>query len=355
MRLGIDESLQVADFDFELPEELIAQEPIAERDESRMLVVDRAAGTLTDTTVRRLAEYLRPGDLLIGNNSRVIPARFWARKIETHGSIELLLLRSTDDDIWEALAKPAKRLSPGTIAEVLDRDGGEPIGATFEVVGRGDHGQVLLRFSSGADRRLDEFGTIPLPPYIHKQLENANRYQTLYASRPGSAAAPTAGLHITERLLDECKKAGAQWAEVTLHIGLDTFRPIAVERVADHVIHSEWCSVSDETAKLIAETKRSGGRVIVVGTTSARTLETLGQSFDLDDPKGFSAPTSIFITPGYRWTIVDALLTNFHLPRSTLIMMVSSLAGRETILNAYQHAIDAHYRFFSFGDAMLIL
>jgi S-adenosylmethionine:tRNA ribosyltransferase-isomerase len=353
--LGIDESLLVSDFDFELPEELIAQEPIAERDHSRLLIVDRSADTLTDTSVLRLADYLRPGDLLVGNNSRVIPARFWARKRETRGSIEILLLRSTGDGTWEALAKPAKRLSPGTQAEILDRRGGDPIDAGFEVVGRGEHGQVLLRFSSGADRRLDEFGVMPLPPYIHKRLEDANRYQTLYASQPGSAAAPTAGLHITPRLLDECKAAGAKWAEVTLHIGLDTFRPVAVDRVVDHVIHSEWCSVSEEAARAIADTKQSGGRVIAIGTTSARTLETLGQSFDPEHSRGFSAPTSIFITPGYRWTVVNGLLTNFHLPRSTLIMMVSSLAGRETILHAYQHAIEQRYRFFSFGDAMLIV
>lgn len=353
--MGIDESLLVSDFDFELPEELIAQEPIAERDHSRLLVVDRAANRLIDTSVLHLPEYVRPGDLLVGNNSRVIPARFWARKIETQGSIELLLLRSTGDGIWEALAKPAKRLEAGTQAEILDRKGGEAIDAGFEVVGRGEHGQVLLRFSSGADRRLDEFGVMPLPPYIHQRLADASRYQTLYASQPGSAAAPTAGLHITPRLLEECKAGGARWAEVTLHIGLDTFRPVAVDRVADHVIHSEWCSVSDETAQLIAETKRAGGRVIPIGTTSARTLETLGQRFNLDHPRGFSAPTSIFITPGYRWTIVDGLLTNFHLPRSTLIMMVSSLAGREMILRAYRHAIDERYRFFSFGDAMLIV
>jgi S-adenosylmethionine:tRNA ribosyltransferase-isomerase len=353
--LGIDESLLVSDFDFELPEELIAQEPIAERDHSRLLVVDRSTDGLTDTSVLHLPQYLRPGDLLVGNNSRVIPARFWARKLETRGSIEVLLLRSTGDGTWEALAKPAKRLNPGTRAEVLDGRGGEPIDAGFEVVGRGDHGQVLLKFSGDADRRLDEFGVMPLPPYIHKRLDDANRYQTLYASQPGSAAAPTAGLHITPRLLDECKAAGAKWAEVTLHIGLDTFRPVAVDRVADHVIHSEWCSVSDETAQAIADTKRAGGRVIAIGTTSARTLETLGQSFDCEHPRGFSSPTSIFITPGYRWTVVDALLTNFHLPRSTLLMMVSSLAGRETILHAYRHAIEQRYRFFSFGDAMLIV
>ncbi len=353
--MSVDESLLVADFDFELPEELIAQEPIAERDQSRLLVVERSTGKLTDTSIMSLPDYLRPGDLLVANNSRVIPARFWARKRDTAGSIELLLLRSTGDGVWEALAKPAKRLSPGTFADILNQKGGEPIGAEFEVVGRGEHGQMLIRFSAGADTRLDEFGTMPLPPYIHHRLDDQNRYQTLYASQPGSAAAPTAGLHITPRLLDACKAAGADWAEVTLHIGLDTFRPVSVDRVADHQIHTEWCSVSDEMAERIAAAKRAGGRVIPIGTTSARTLETLGQVIDLDHPRGFSAPTAIFITPGYRWTLVDGLLTNFHLPKSTLIMMVSSLAGRESILAAYRHAIAQRYRFFSFGDAMLIV
>ncbi len=353
--MGVDESLLVADFDFELPEELIAQEPIAERDRSRLLVVERSSGGVTDSSILDLPNYLRPGDLLVANNSRVIPARFWARKRETAGSVEVLLLRSTGDGAWEALDKPAKRLSLGTVADILSGKGGEPIGAEFEVVGRGEHGQILIRFSKDADRHLDDFGTMPLPPYIHHRLDDQSRYQTLYASQPGSAAAPTAGLHITPRLLEACRAAGADWAEVTLHIGLDTFRPVSVDRVADHQIHSEWCSGSDETAARIAATKQAGGRVIPIGTTSARTLETLGQRFNLDEPQGFSSPTAIFITPGYQWTLVDGLLTNFHLPKSTLIMMVSALAGRETILRAYRHAIEERYRFFSFGDAMLIV
>lgn len=354
-RLTVDRSLRVEDFDYHLPEELIAQTPLEQRDRSRMLVVQRETGELTDDWIANLPGYLRPGDLLVRNNSQVIPARFWARKADTHGGIELLLLRALDENRWEALARPAKRLQPGVQAQILSHEGGDPIGASFEVTDRGDQGLVVIEFSPGALDRLDEFGAMPLPPYIHTRLDETSRYQTLYASTPGSAAAPTAGLHFTPELMGRCEEAGARWADVTLHIGLDTFRPVTVDRVADHTIHTEWCSVSDATARAVAETKRAGGRVIAIGTTSARTLETLGQRIDLGNPRGFSSPTSIFITPGYRWTIVDAMLTNFHLPRSTLIMMVSSLAGRETILRAYQHAVEERYRFFSFGDAMLIV
>ncbi len=353
--MSVDDSLRVEDFDYHLPEELIAQTPLEQRDRSRMLVVHRETGAVLDDAVANLPAYLRPGDLLVRNNSQVIPARFWARKADTHGGIELLLLRSFDGDRWEALARPAKRLQPGVRAEILDHEHGDPIGASFDVVERGEQGLVIIQFSVGALEHLDQFGAMPLPPYIHTRLDDASRYQTLYASTPGSAAAPTAGLHFTPELMARCEEAGARWADVTLHIGLDTFRPVTVDRVADHKIHTEWCSVSDKTARAVAETKRNHGRVIAIGTTSARTLETLGQRLDPADPRGFSAPTSIFITPGYRWTMVDAMLTNFHLPRSTLIMMISSLAGRELVLRAYQHAVEERYRFFSFGDAMLIV
>ena len=353
--MTVDDSLRVGDFDYHLPEELIAQTPLEQRDRSRMLVVRREDGSLTDDAVASLPGYLRPGDLLVRNNSQVIPARFWARKADTHGGIELLLLRSLDGDRWEALARPAKRLQPGVRADILDHELGEPVGETFEVVDRGEQGLVVIQFSAGAVEHLEQFGAMPLPPYIHTRLDDPSRYQTLYASTPGSAAAPTAGLHFTPDLMTRCEEAGARWAEVTLHIGLDTFRPVTVDRVADHKIHTEWCSVSDETAQAVAKTKREGGRVIAIGTTSARTLETSGQRLDHDHTAGFSAPTSIFITPGYRWTVVDAMLTNFHLPRSTLIMKVSSLAGRELILKAYRHAVEERYRFFSFGDAMLIV
>jgi S-adenosylmethionine:tRNA ribosyltransferase-isomerase len=355
IRLTVDGTLRVEDFDYDLPESLIAQTPLEHRDRSRMLVLRRSGGELTDDSVANLPAYLRPGDLLVRNNSQVIPARFWARKVDTHGGVELLLLRALDADRWEALAKPAKRLLPGVRCEILSEHGGEPIGATFDVLDRGEQGMVILRFSSDALSRLDQFGSMPLPPYIHTRLDEASRYQTLYASTPGSAAAPTAGLHFTPELMRRCEDAGARWAEVTLHIGLDTFRPVTVEHVADHTIHTEWCSVSDETARLVAETRRAGGRVIAIGTTSARTLETLGQRVRAGQAGGFSSPTSIFITPGYQWTVVDAMLTNFHLPRSTLIMMVSSLAGRDAILGAYRHAVEERYRFFSFGDAMLIV
>lgn len=353
--LSVDPSLHVDDFDFALPESLIAQTPIEPRDASRMLVLNRSSDEVADDRIANLPGYVRPGDLLIRNVSQVIPARFWARKPETGGKIELLLLRALDGRRWEALAKPAKRLTPGLRAEIVAGEGGEPTGGAFDVVERGEQGLMTIEFIGDAFDHLGEYGVAPLPPYIHERIENEERYQTLYARNPGSAAAPTAGLHFTPELMAACEVAGARWADVTLHIGLDTFRPVTVDRVAEHQIHTEWCSVSDETAIAIAETKRRGDRVIAIGTTSARSLETLGTRIDWANPAGFSAPTAIFITPGYEWRVVDAMLTNFHLPRSTLIMMISALAGRERVLGAYQHAIDERYRFFSFGDAMLIV
>jgi S-adenosylmethionine:tRNA ribosyltransferase-isomerase len=354
-RLSVDPALRVDDFDFDLPPTLIAQAPIEPRDASRMLVVDRSTSSFSDERIRDLPNFLRSGDLLVRNVSQVIPARFWARRKATGGKIELLLLRSLDGARWEALAKPAKRLTSGMRAEIVRGPNGESTGSELVVVERGEQGLVILEFLDDAFTHLHEFGVAPLPPYIHERLEDAQRYQTLYATNPGSAAAPTAGLHFTPDLMAGCESAGARWADVTLHIGLDTFRPVSVDRVADHQIHTEWCSVSDDSAALIAETKRAGNRVIAIGTTSARTLETLGQRVDLEHPRGFSAPTNIFITPGYRWTVVDAMLTNFHLPRSTLIMMISALIGRDTLMRAYAHAVEEQYRFFSFGDAMLIV
>ena len=353
--MAVDPNLNVADFDFELPQELIAQEPITPRDASRMLVVSRNTGVISHAAVRDLADYLRPGDLLVANNSRVLPARFWVRKVDSGAKIELLLLRAIGDGRWEALGKPAKKLRSGSRLEVVDRATGAPLGEYVEVHERGEYGQIVISFEGLAEQHLDQFGVMPLPPYIHHQLDDPNRYQTLYASIPGSAAAPTAGLHLTSELRQACLDRGADWAEVTLHIGLDTFRPVTVERVADHQIHTEWCSVEEEVAKKIARAKLNGGRVFAIGTTSARTLETLGQRIDIEKPEGFSAPTAIFITPGFEWTIVDAMLTNFHLPRSTLIMMISAFAGRNHVLAAYRSAIEARYRFFSFGDAMLIV
>lgn len=353
--MTVDPTLSVADFDFHLPDELIAQKPIEPRDASRMLVLNRATGTVSHSGIAHLPDHLRPGDLLVVNNSRVLPARFWVRKVDTGARIELLLLRAIGDGRWEALGKPAKKLAPGTRLEVIDRATGEPVGEFVDIRERHDYGQIILSFEGHGEEHLEAFGVMPLPPYIHRQLEDPARYQTLYATVPGSAAAPTAGLHLTDDLRRACLARGAEWAEVTLHIGLDTFRPVTVERVADHHIHTEWCSVSDETARKIAATRRDGGRVIAVGTTSARTLETLGERLNFEHPVGFSAPTAIFITPGYRWRIVDGMLTNFHLPKSTLIMMISSFAGKEQVFAAYQEAIAERYRFFSFGDAMLIL
>jgi S-adenosylmethionine:tRNA ribosyltransferase-isomerase len=349
------QSMPVADFDYDLPPELIAQTPLTERDRSRLLVVDRTTASWTHSTIRALTEWLNPGDLLVANNSRVIPARLKARKAVTGGVIEFLLLQRDGNGIWSALARPARRLKAGDRLTLVPLSEETHVETSVEVIERGDEGLVKVRFPDDGDKRLDDFGVVPLPPYIHESLGDPERYQTLYASIPGSAAAPTAGLHVSPALRAAIEGRGVGWAEVTLHIGLDTFRPVTVEQVADHHIHSEWCSVSDAVAYQIAETRRSGGRVIALGTTAARTLETLGQHWRGEPETGFTGSTSIFITPGYAWQLVDALLTNFHLPRSTLLMMVSALAGRDLILAAYQEAIAHRYRFFSFGDAMLIV
>ncbi len=352
--MPIDPSLTVDEFDFDLPERLIAQEPLAQRDASRLFHLPLDGGAFRHLGIRDLPGLLRPGDLLVANNSRVLPARFWATKTATGGRVELLLLRNRGDGAWEALAKPARKLHPGDALLAEPRVAGASAGQV-DVVERGEQGQVVLRFAPGVEERLADFGVMPLPPYIHAPLGDPDRYQTTYARVPGSAAAPTAGLHITPELRQQCLDAGAGWAEVTLHIGLDTFRPVSVDRVADHQIHTEWCSVPDETAALVDATKRAGGRVIAIGTTAARTLETLGERRERGLVAGFSDPTAIFITPGHRWRVLDGLLTNFHLPRSTLIMMISALAGRDRVLAAYAEAIAAEYRFFSFGDAMVIL
>lgn len=346
------DDLLVTDFDYELPQELIAQVPLVERDTSRMMVLDPAAHVITHGAIRDLAASLRRGDLLVANNTRVMPARIFTQKRDTGGRVELLLLHRDPSGEWTALAKPAKSLHVGTELFV-SRDGGEVAGLT--VTAKREDGEVGIVFREGADFDLDSIGAVPLPPYIRERLGDADRYQTVYASVPGSAAAPTAGLHITGRLRAELAQAGIEWAEVTLHIGLDTFRPVTVDRVADHKIHREWCSVPRETAAAIATARANGGRVVAVGTTSARTLEMWGQRCEGERELGFDGWADLFITPGYRWRVIDGLLTNFHLPRSTLLMMVSSLAGSEMIRNAYAAAIEARYRFFSFGDAMLIL
>ncbi|MGH2534024.1 MAG: tRNA preQ1(34) S-adenosylmethionine ribosyltransferase-isomerase QueA [Thermomicrobiales bacterium] len=349
-----DRDLLVADFDYDLPPELIAQEPLADRSRSRLLVLNRRTGEIVHSTISEISSWLAPGDLLVANNTRVLPARLFAHKSGTGGRVELLLLRRIEAGDWVALAKSTRKLRPGLRLDLEPVLFGEAT-APVEIVQVDEVGPIVIRFLDRADLRLDRYGTTPLPPYIHTLLADPERYQAVYASRPGSAAAPTAGLHLTPTLIEDFQARGIGWAEVTLHIGLDTFRPVTVERVADHVIHREWCAVSDEVAGAVANARAAGRRVVAVGTTAARTLESLGPRWERSRPAGFAGPTDIFITPGYTWRVVDALLTNFHLPRSTLLMMVSALAGRDVILQAYREAIARRYRFYSFGDAMLII
>lgn len=347
--------LLVDDFDYELPPELIAQEPLGDRNASRLLVVDRATGLLHHSTVRDLGRWLTPGDLLVANNSRVLAARLRGERVPGGGRAELLLLRREASGVWSALAKPARRLRPGTVILIPPRDETDAPAATATVVERRDGGEVLVALDAVAEANLERYGVVPLPPYITHELKEAERYQTVYASALGSAAAPTAGLHFTPELIARLQGAGIGWTEVTLHVGLDTFRPVTVDRVADHVIHQEWFSVGPAVADQINQARQGGGRVVAVGTTAARTLESLANGHLAGrSVHGASGMTGIFITPGYRWRVVDTLLTNFHLPKSTLLMMVSSLAGSELIRHAYEAAIADRYRFFSFGDAMLI-
>lgn len=346
------EGLLTSDFDYELPQELIAQTPLARRDASRLLVLDRETGSLTHASFDRLPEFLVPGDLLVANNSRVIPARLHGHREATGGGVELLLLRR-EGEAWSALARPARKLRSGERLVIPARSTDSPPAVAVVTKHRGE-GEVLVQFEDAADARLDEYGVAPLPPYITERLENAERYQTVYAAEAGSAAAPTAGLHFTPELMARLLERGVGWAEVTLHVGLDTFRPVTVENIAEHHIHQEWIDVSQTAAEKIAACRRRGNQVVAVGTTAARTLETLGRQWDDHQPHGASGMTSEFIVPGHEWRLVDALLTNFHLPRSTLLMLVSALAGREAILGAYAEAVAHRYRFFSFGDAMFI-
>lgn len=347
-----ERAFTVADFDYDLPQELIAQTPLTDRDSSRMLVVDRDSRQFQHDWIRSLPRWLEPGDLLVVNNTRVLPARIFARKAGTGGKVELLLLHRDPGGVWTCLGRPVKGLRPGTRL-VVDRDDGEGQ-VEIDVVEKGEEGVVGVRFRDGGDLNLDRIGAVPLPPYIRAPLRSADRYQTIYARVPGSAAAPTAGLHITDRLRAELKANGVGWAEVTLHIGLDTFRPVTVEVIGDHKIHREWCSLPADVAKRVLETKRAGKRAIAVGTTSARTLETWATKSGMSS-EGFEGWADLFITPGYEWKAVDAMLTNFHLPRSTLLMMISSFAGFDLTREAYSAAIALGYRFFSFGDAMLIV
>lgn len=336
------------DFYYELPEELIAQTPIEKRDMSRLLTLDRKTGKTEHRIFKDIVDYLNPGDCLILNNSKVLPARIYGIKEGTGAKIEIVLLEQKHDNIWEVLVRPGKKLRIGTA--VVIGDGMLKAKIVDEVEG----GNRLADFSFEGNfyNVLEKVGQMPLPPYIKEKLKDNNRYQTIYAKVPGSAAAPTAGLHFTQELLDQIKNKGVKIAYVTLHVGLGTFRPVKVDNITDHKMHSEHYFIPQETADIINTTKANGKRVIAVGTTSCRTLETAGTFYEgIKECEGF---TDIFIYPGYKFKVIDALITNFHLPESTLIMLVSAFANREMILKAYQCAIDERYKFFSFGDAMFI-
>ena len=341
--------MNTADFDFHLPEELIAQTPLEKRDASKLLIVNRETGEMQDKYFHSIIDMLEPGDALVMNDTRVLPARLYGQKEETGGHVELLLLKNTAGDEWEVLAKPAKRLKVGT--RVSFGDGRLSAVVTEELT----HGGRIVRFEYQGIflEVLESLGEMPLPPYIHEKLDDRERYQTVYAKESGSAAAPTAGLHFTKELLAEIQAKGVHLVYLTLHVGLGTFRPVSVDNLDEHEMHSEFYQLSEEAASTLRSVKENGGRVIAVGTTSIRTLETIGSKFD-GQIQADSGWTNIFIKPGYEWKVVDAFSTNFHLPKSTLVMLVSAFAGRELVLDAYHHAIQEHYRFFSFGDAMFI-
>ena len=340
--------LKKEDFYFELPQELIAQDPLEDRSGSRLLVLDKESGEIEHRTFRDIKEYLEPGDCLVINDTKVIPARLIGSKVGTNAKIEILLLKRKENDIWETLVKPGKKAKPGTKISFGE---GLLIGEVLDVV---DEGNRLIQFSYEGifEEILDQLGQMPLPPYITHQLEDKNRYQTVYAKHSGSAAAPTAGRHFTPELLEEIKESGVEIAHVTLHVGLGTFRPVKVENIQEHHMHSEFYRIEASEAEKINRAKREEHRVICVGTTSCRTVESAAKpDGTLSECSGW---TEIFIYPGYRFKVLDCLLTNFHLPESTLIMLVSALAGREHVLHAYEEAVKERYRFFSFGDAMLI-
>ena len=340
-----------SDFYYDLPKELIAQHPLPERDHSRLMTLNKETGEIGHHHFYDIEQLLRPGDLLVVNNSRVIPARIYGTKKDTGSHVEFLLLEQKEQDVWEILVKPGKKAKLGV--QYIFGDGL----LEAEVVEIFEDGNRLVRFSHAPDRNiysiLDEIGQMPLPPYITEKLEDKERYQTVYSKEKGSAAAPTAGLHFTPELMQRLKDKGIGIAEVTLHVGLGTFRPVKEENVLDHKMHSEHYQLSQETADRIHETKKNGGRVIAVGTTSCRTLESVATFFG--EIKAAEGWTDIFIYPGYQFKCIDGLITNFHLPESTLIMLVSALAGYDHIMNAYHVAVQEKYRFFSFGDAMLIV
>ena len=340
--------MKVADFDYELPQELIAQVPIKDRSASRLMVLNRENKTIEDKIFKDILDYLKPGDCLVRNNTKVIPARLYGIKEETGVHIEFLLLKRIEGDIWEVMVHPGRRLKIGT--KVVFGDG--LLKAEILEMMEGGNRKVKFEYEGIFNEILDQIGLMPLPPYIKEKLDDKSRYQTVYAKYEGSAAAPTAGLHFTEELLEKIKEKGVEIANVTLHVGIGTFRPVKVENIEEHDMHSEHYYIKHEDAEKINNTKKNGGRIIAVGTTSCRVLESVA------DESGFvketEGDTSIFIYPGYKFKCIDCLITNFHLPESTLIMLVSALAGKDYIMKAYKHAVEEKYRFFSFGDAMFI-
>lgn len=344
-----EKHLTTEDFDYDLPQELIAQTPLKERDQSRLLVLDSKTGKYQDDYFYNVIDRLNPGDALVMNDSRVMPARLYGVKPETGGHVEVLLLNNTDGDNWETLVKPAKRAKVGT--EISFGDGKLTATVTEEL----EHGGRMIEFHYDGIfmEILDQLGEMPLPPYIKEKLDDPEMYQTVYSREIGSAAAPTAGLHFTTELLKKIEDKGVKLVYLTLHVGLGTFRPVSEENIEDHKMHSEFYRLTEDAAKTLNEVKANGGRIVATGTTSIRTLETIGTKFN-GEIRADSGWTDIFIKPGYKWQVVDAFITNFHLPKSTLVMLVASFTGRENILNAYRHAVSEKYLFFSFGDAMFI-
>ncbi|EPI00249.1 MULTISPECIES: tRNA preQ1(34) S-adenosylmethionine ribosyltransferase-isomerase QueA [unclassified Enterococcus] len=341
--------LTTEDFDFDLPEELIAQTPLKDRDQSRLLILDHKTGEIEDKHFHDIVNELNPGDALVMNDTRVLPARLHGEKTETGAHLEVLLLTNTEGDTWETLIKPAKRAKVGT--EIVFGDGRLKAVVKEEL----EHGGRIITFEYEGIflENLEALGEMPLPPYIKERLEDQERYQTVYAKENGSAAAPTAGLHFTTELLEEIKAKGVELVYLTLHVGLGTFRPVSVDKIEEHQMHSEFYRLTEEAAERLNQVRASGGKIVAVGTTSIRTLETIGTKFD-GEIKADSGWTDIFITPGYEFKVVQAFSTNFHLPKSTLVMLVSAFAGREQTLAAYHHAVQERYRFFSFGDAMFV-
>ena len=345
--------MKVKDFYYELPKELIAQDPLTDRSSSRLMVVDRHTGEIRHDIFRNITDYLKPSDCLVINDTKVIPARLFGTRTDTHAVIEILLLTRRSDTDWECLVKPGKKARTGCrlLFGSSETEDAELAGEIIDVLPDGNR---MIRFTYDGifEEILDRLGQMPLPPYITHQLQDKNRYQTVYARHEGSAAAPTAGLHFTTELLDQIRDMGVRIAHVTLHVGLGTFRPVKEEIVTDHKMHSELCILTEENADIINQTKAAGGRIICVGTTSTRTLESIADENGIVKPASFW--TDIFIYPGYRFKITDCLITNFHLPESTLLMLVSAFSSREIIMNAYSEAVDQRYRFFSFGDAMFL-